>query len=117
MSERAAALLFRHLLVLSIAFAPMVPAFAASKIGVGEHMAHGHMHDVGKVSGDQAQPHSGKHLNCNGHCCLACGMAFVQTNVAWVGAEHTRSILIPIVVHLHALHVVTVPRRPPRTLS
>ena len=95
----------------------MVPAFAANKIDVGERTAHGHIHDMGKVSSDQAQPNSGKHLNCNGHCCLACGMSVVHVPIVLSNPYATRSVQTPTVGQLYPHLVVTVPHRPPRTLS
>ncbi|HEX9812237.1 MAG TPA: hypothetical protein VGA88_09140 [Burkholderiales bacterium] len=117
MFEKTAALLFRYLLAISIVFAPMVPAFAASKIDAGRHAAHAPMHDAGEISGDPVQPNSGKHLNCYGHCCLACGMSIVDVPIVPSGAGRARSVQTPTVQRLHPHPLVTVPHRPPRTLS
>lgn len=118
MSGRTAAFLFRYLLVLSIGLAPMIPAFAASKSDTGEHAGHAYMYFAGKVTpGDPMQPHSGKHLNCNGHCCLACGMSVVHVPIVLSNPYATRTVQTPTVGQLYPHLVVTVPHRPPRTLS
>ena len=120
MFARTAAFLFRYLLALSIAFAPTLPAFASSVFSADEHATHaGHVYvDAGaKVSSDPAKPHSGQHNHCNGHCCLACGMSVVGVPVVWSNASRVHPVQLPTVGRFHPHPIVTIPHRPPRTLS
>ena len=115
--------LFHYLLALSIAFAPMLPAFASGKMSASSHAAHAShanhtdTHVGIEGGGNRTAPLPVKHEHCNGQCCLACSMSFVETDVIWHGAAQARSIQVPVVVRLIQHHTVTVPHRPPRTLS
>jgi hypothetical protein len=110
-------MLFRFLLALSIAGAPMLPAFASSKADAGQHAGHEQSDAGTTVPGDPAKPHSGKHDFCNGNCCLACGMSVLDVSLDWGKAIHARSVLTPTVGHYHPHPIVTVPHRPPRARS
>lgn len=110
------ATVFRYLLALSVALAPMLPAFTSSPMSLSEHAFHSH-HVGAPANGHAGAPISGKHAHCNGHCCLACGMAFAETSVVLIDASYAPAVQVPVVVRLHSHPLIAVLERPPRTLS
>lgn len=115
--------LARLLLALSIALTPMLPAFGYARMSMdaqgaaANHADHAVIHIAVKADATSAASTPVKHVHCNGHCCIACGMSFVAANVLWNGAEYGRPIQIPIIASFHPRPLVTTPHRPPRLLS
>ncbi len=108
------------LLALSVAVAPVFPAFASVWKNADSqtiHAEHADAHATVTPPADLSQSPCDKHDNCNGYCCATCAQCFTAMVVAPIEIARARSIQTPTVRRFHPHSVVATPHRPPRVLS